>query len=156
MTPVFIHGLESSSRGTKGTWFKERFPGMLICDFIGSFEERMVQLKCFLAGRANLVLVGSSFGGLMASVYAIEYGSEVARVVLLAPALNFPEFDRFRSGSTSVPTHLYIGDRDAICPADLVIPAAQEVFTDLVVNRVDDDHLLHATFRRIDWNSMLR
>ena len=30
VTRVFIHGLESSSRGTKGVFFRDRYPDMII------------------------------------------------------------------------------------------------------------------------------
>ena len=37
-TRVFIHGLDSSSRGTKGTFFRGRYPEMLMEDFSGPLE----------------------------------------------------------------------------------------------------------------------
>ena len=42
---AFIHGLDSSSRGTKGSYFRERYPGMFIEDYSGPLEERMEQLE---------------------------------------------------------------------------------------------------------------
>jgi pimeloyl-ACP methyl ester carboxylesterase len=156
MIPVFLHGLESSSMGTKGRWFRARYPEMLIPDFSGSLAERMKDLGNLLTERSELVLVGSSFGGLMAALYTIGNPADVSRIILLAPAFNFPEFEKCRQQSTTVPAVLYTGDHDAVCPPDLVIPAAAEVFSDLTVHRVDDDHLLHHTFSRIDWSSLLR
>lgn len=156
MIPVFLHGLESSCNGKKGRWFSERFPEMLMQDFSGSLPERMEQLELFLAGKSDLVLIGSSYGGLMAAVYAIEHPPCVTRIVLLAPALNFQEFSPFRARRSNVPVHLYVGAKDVVCPADLVIQAAGNVFTDLVVKRVEDDHLLHDTFSRIDWISLIK
>ena len=73
MTIVFIHGLDSSSRGSKALWFKEHFPVMLVPDFTGSLEERMDTLIHKVAGSENLVLVGSSFGGLMAANEVISH-----------------------------------------------------------------------------------
>ena len=35
---VFIHGLDSSSRGTKGSFFRERYPGMFMEDYSGPLE----------------------------------------------------------------------------------------------------------------------
>ena len=72
MTRVFIHGLESSSQGVKGVFFRERYPDMIIEDFSGPLEERMEKLNRLLSGREDLILVGSSFGGLMAAIYACE------------------------------------------------------------------------------------
>ena len=95
MTRVFIHGLESSSRGTKGVFFRDRYPDMIIEDFGGPLEDRMKQLNGLLAGRQDLCLVGSSFGGLMAAIYVCENEPRVRKVVLLAPALHVPDFRRF-------------------------------------------------------------
>ena len=109
---VFLHGLESSSQGTKARWFKERFPEMLIPDFSGRLEERMQDLKSNLEGRDNLILIGSSFGGLMATLFTLENVDRVKRVVLLAPALNFPGFHHADKRKIVVQCHLYIGIHD--------------------------------------------
>jgi pimeloyl-ACP methyl ester carboxylesterase len=101
VTRVFIHGLESSSQGTKGVFFRERHPDMIIEDFGGPLEERMAKLNRLLAGRDNLILVGSSFGGLMAAIYACEHERQVRKVVLLAPALHLPDFLRFTGRTTT-------------------------------------------------------
>lgn len=154
MIPVFLHGLESSSRGKKGKWFKEKFPDMLMMDFSGPLDARMDQLRNLLADRNELVLVGSSFGGMMATLYAIENVKDVAKVMLLAPALNFPEFERYRFYKTSVPATLYVGENDTVCPPDKIISVATDVFDNLTVHRVNDDHFLHGTFQSISWSSL--
>ncbi|MBT8490511.1 MAG: alpha/beta hydrolase, partial [Deltaproteobacteria bacterium] len=92
-TRVFIHGLESSSQGTKGIYFRERYPDMIIEDYPGSFEERMLKLNKVLSDKKDLILVGSSYGGLMASVFTCTNEERVTRLILLAPALNLEEFD---------------------------------------------------------------
>ncbi|HOF74682.1 MAG: alpha/beta fold hydrolase, partial [Pseudomonadota bacterium] len=103
VTRVFIHGLESSSRGTKGVFFRDRYPDMIIEDFGGPLEARMKQLDGLLAGLRDLCLVGSSFGGLMAAIYACENEPRVRKVVLLAPALHVPDFRRFLGRRVTVP-----------------------------------------------------
>ncbi|MGE5798798.1 MAG: alpha/beta fold hydrolase, partial [Syntrophaceae bacterium] len=109
MTRVFIHGLESSSQGVKGVFFRERYPDMIIEDFSGPLEERMEKLNRLLAGREDLILVGSSFGGLMAAIYACENEKRVKRLILLAPALHVPDFGRYRGTRVSIPVSLYHG-----------------------------------------------
>jgi pimeloyl-ACP methyl ester carboxylesterase len=89
---IFIHGLESSGQGTKGFFFKNRFPEMLTPDFTGDLAERMIRLDRILEGRSGIKIVGSSFGGLMASLYAMKHESRVNRLILLAPALNLIGF----------------------------------------------------------------
>jgi len=77
MTEVFIHGLESSGKGTKGTFFRTYRPHMLIDDYEGTLEERMEKLERNLAPYQDLILVGSSYGGLMASIYACQHPEAV-------------------------------------------------------------------------------
>jgi pimeloyl-ACP methyl ester carboxylesterase len=43
---------------------------MIIEDYEGSLEKRMTKLEDILEGKSNIILVGSSFGGLMAALYA--------------------------------------------------------------------------------------
>lgn len=156
MSPaIFIHGLDSSSRGTKASWFKEHFPQMITPDFTGTLAERLESLDAVLAGYDDLTLIGSSFGGLMATIFALENATKVRRVILLAPALNFPDFGKYRQHRSTVPARLYIGSNDTVCPAALVIPAARRVFGDLIVAETADDHLLRQTFSEINWRELL-
>jgi pimeloyl-ACP methyl ester carboxylesterase len=64
---VFIHGLESTAQGTKGQFFRQFFPQMIIEDYTGDFAARMSKLDGLLSGKNDLILVGSSYGGLMAA-----------------------------------------------------------------------------------------
>lgn len=152
---IFLHGLESSSQGSKARWFRHRFPDILIPDFRGTLDERMADLNNLLAQKKNLVLIGSSFGGLMATIYALENETRVNRVILLAPALNFPEFLKYEGRTTMVPAHLFIGSQDEVCPPGIVIPAVKKTFAHITIRESDDDHLLKATFPVLDWPVLL-
>jgi pimeloyl-ACP methyl ester carboxylesterase len=155
MTAIFIHGLDSSSHGTKASWFRENFPEMMLSDFKGSFSERMEQLQFLTAGHEDLIMIGSSFGGLMAAAFALERPWQVKRLILLAPALNFPEFADYPASACSVPTLIYLGRRDAVCPPFEVLPAACRRFANLAIHQADEDHQLRKTFSAIDWEAML-
>jgi pimeloyl-ACP methyl ester carboxylesterase len=104
-TSVFIHGLDSSSRGTKGSFFRKRYPQMLMEDYTGPLEERMAKLKASLAGRDSLILVGSSYGGLMAALFALENEARVRRLVLLAPALAHIDLSALRLAAQDPSCH---------------------------------------------------
>jgi len=155
MTRVFIHGLESSSQGVKGIFFRERYPDMIIEDFSGPLEERMRKLNGVLAGRTDMILVGSSFGGLMAAIYACENESRVRRVILLAPALHVPDFARFLGKQVNIPVSLFHGRNDDVVPPAAVKAIAGTVFEKLDYHLVDDDHSLHATFPLMDWKALI-
>jgi pimeloyl-ACP methyl ester carboxylesterase len=152
---IFIHGLESNNQGTKAVYFRNHFSGMLTPNFPGSLEERMAILETVLSGRSDIFLVGSSFGGLMASIFAMENEPRVKRVILLAPAINLMEFTAYRERKIQMPVHIYHGRQDDVIPIRDVEDVAHKVFSDLSFHPVDDDHYLHKTFEKIDWKTLL-
>jgi pimeloyl-ACP methyl ester carboxylesterase len=100
-------------------------------------------------------MVGSSFGGLMATLFGLANGPLVRRMVLLAPALNFSEFVPYRSGTIDTPAWLYVGKEDTVTPLAEVEPLARAIFSRLHCHAVNDDHLLRNTFQTIDWIRLL-
>ena len=99
-------------------------------------------------------LIGSSFGGLMATLYALQKPNHLKRLILLAPALNFADFSP-PATPCQLTTKLYIGKNDTVTPADQVIPLAQETYNNIDINLVEDDHFLSTTFLNIDWPALL-
>jgi predicted esterase len=154
-TRVFIHGLESSGRGTKGIYFREHFPGMIIDDFEGSFAERMKRLELLLLQKDNLVIVGSSYGGLMAAVYACLHEEKVNKLVLLAPALHLEPFNACRDRILRIPVSIFHGLQDDVVPLVEVREIAQKSFAHHTFTVLNDDHSLHQTFATLNWNSLL-
>lgn len=154
MKKFFLHGLESSGNGTKGRFFKENFPEMIVADFTGNLESRLQQLEELCGTSNELVLVGSSFGGLMATCVAIASPNRVKKLVLMAPALNFPGF-HVPQYKIDVPTYLLIGSLDDLTPADKVVPLAEQTFSNLEINMVEEDHMLHQSFSQLDWKTLL-
>ena len=152
---IFLHGLDSSGRGTKGTYFSTRYPDMERPDFDGTLQQRMTQLYKLLGEVDTFIAVGSSFGGLMGTLLAVEQPDRVHRLILLAPALNFHEF-QLPARKTETETILVIGKDDVVTPPDIVISAAEATFANLEISIVDDDHLLHRTFTSLDWSHLLR
>jgi pimeloyl-ACP methyl ester carboxylesterase len=154
VTTLFLHGQDSSSRGTKGRYFTENFPGIIAPDFTGSLKERLWALETICMNVKQLVMIGSSFGGLMATSFAIAHPDRVQKLILLAPALNFHEFSP-PAFPLQTPALLIIGRDDTVTPPDLVIPAAQATFKNLEIRSCDDDHLLRTAFFAVDWQRLL-
>jgi pimeloyl-ACP methyl ester carboxylesterase len=153
---VYLHGLDSDSHGSKARQFREWFPGMLTPDFKGALDERMRQLDPILSGKANWTLIGSSFGGLMGTVYACQHPTQVRKLILLAPALLRKAYGSLLDlEPVSVPTTIIHGTLDTIVPLEPVQDFAQTIFKNLTYHIVEDDHRLHKTTREMDWRKLL-
>ena len=152
--PLFLHGLDSSIQGTKAQWFRRHFPRVRLQNYTGDLDERLAQLEEQVAGLDRLILVGSSFGGLMAACFALRSPERCRRLVLLAPALNFVDFHP-PAAPIAVPTLVVTGAHDTVCPPKLILPLARASFADLGVRLEDDDHMLHRTCPSLDWPRLL-
>lgn len=152
---VFIHGLESTAQGAKGQFFSQNFPRMIIEDYTGDFTARMRKLNAILAGKTNLIIVGSSYGGLMATQFAMENENRVKKLILLAPALNLPEFESYHDKSLNIPVVIYHGTNDDVVDPGTVKNIASNCFGNLEHHFVEDDHPLHKTFPLLDWMKLL-
>ena len=153
---VFIHGLESTSQGVKGQFFRKYFPEIILEDYTGNFDQRMRKLSGLLAGKNNLILVGSSYGGLMAAQFTLQNEDRVQKMILLAPALNLPEFSPTAGQPLHLPVIIYHGTNDNIVDPYIVKSIAGKVFRQLEHHLVCDDHSLTKTFPSLDWGKMLK
>ena len=91
----------------------------------------------------------------MAALFAMENGSQVKRMILLAPAINMIGLAPQKQGKISVPVSIYHGRDDEVISLTDIDPVAKEIFTDLSFNIVDDDHFLHKTFKTLGWDVLL-
>ena len=154
-TLVFIHGLESTAQGTKAQYFRKLFPQMMIEDYTGDFQKRMQELNSLLGGLDNLILVGSSFGGLMAAWFALENEPRVKKLILLAPALILEGFENAANRKLQIPVILYHGIKDDVVNPDKVKKIAEKTFARLEYHLIDDDHPLSNVFHTINWQKLL-
>ena len=153
---IYLHGLESTSQSGKARQFAEKFPGMITPDFTGSFEERMKQLKPILGRKKNWVIIGSSFGGLMGTVFTCEHPTQVRKLVLLSPALLRDQFAPYLNlEPVSVPTIIIHGTEDDVVPLEPVRELAEKLFKNLTYHVVNDGHRLHKAFEEMDWKEIL-
>jgi pimeloyl-ACP methyl ester carboxylesterase len=152
---ILIHGLEGSSQGDKATLLRSIFPQMLTPDFRGPVEVRMELLYSLLGDATGWTIIGSSLGGLMAALFTTQHPDQVRKLILLAPALFLPEFASDLPEPVDVPTVIFHGTRDAIVPIEQTFLLAERSFTNLIFNKVEDDHRLFDTVQRIDWKKLL-
>jgi len=153
---IYLHGSDSDSNSGKARLFREWFTGMLTPDFTGSFEERMAQLHTILSDKRDWTLIGSSYGGLMGTVFTLDHVTQVRKLVLLAPALTLdPLASLSNPQPVSVPTSLIHGTLDTVVPLEPVRVIAQKLFTNLTYYIVDDDHRLQKSVHELDWKTIL-
>ena len=153
---IFIHGSSGSKSQTyKAVLLRGLFPGMVVPDFTGDLPERMAQLETVLGAETGWTLVGSSLGGLMAALFAMQHPDQVRKLVLLAPALTLPGFTNSLPSRISIPTIIIQGTQDELIPLEPTRKLAKKIFTSLTYIVVDDDHRLHKTAQELDWNVML-
>lgn len=144
---VFLHGLESQPGGSKFTTLQSLGLGDVLepdCSNLIVPDERFRVVEAALAGKQHLVLVGSSFGGLMALKFAAAHPEQVAAMVLCAPAVH-----RTEPGWTppalnqAMPVRVLQGARDEVVP--LAAVEAYCAANGLPLTVVDDNHRLGAS-----------
>jgi len=99
MTPiVYLHGFASSANSSKAQFFRRKFAERGVPMEIpqldeGNFEGLTISGQLNVIERAvagkPAILMGSSLGGYLAALYAARH-PEIERLVLLAPAFQFP------------------------------------------------------------------
>jgi hypothetical protein len=108
MRIVYLHGFASSPQSSKAQFFLKRFTERRIRVDIpeldaGDFEHLTItgQLDVIhrTVGGTPAVLMGSSLGGYLAAFYAARHPEVVEKLILLAPAFQFPKRWRERYSS---------------------------------------------------------
>ena len=137
----FFHGLESAPIGTKSLRLEESFE-VVAPDFQDmDIWERLEKAERETEGKAGLVVVGSSFGGLLAALLYSRHPERFHGYVLLAPALYREAADEVeRMPENAVVIH---GIHDDVVPIDAVRQKCAEHGLEVV--EVDDDHRLHGS-----------
>lgn len=160
---IFIHGLESSGKGFKALYLKKIIPEILTPDFVkfdskkpmgDLLNARMVQLNDILKERKKWVIIGSSFGGLMAVLYTFQNPKRVNRLILLAPylATRLVKWSEYSPINTSV--IVFHGKKDEIANFKQSREKAYMLFTNLEFNETEDDHNLNKTVERLNWTDL--
>lgn len=153
---IYLHGLESNSQSGKARNFAEKYPGMVTPDFTGTLEERMQQLLPMLGRKKNWTLIGSSFGGLMGTIFTCQHPAQVRKLILLAPALLREPFGAYLNlEPVSIPTIIVHGTQDDIVPLAPSREVAESLFTNLRYILVEDGHRLQNALDSLNWNEIL-
>ena len=125
MRPLFfLHGMESSPRGTKAQRLKNRFPNCQIPALPPRVDQRARIIEDRITEPAWLI--GSSLGGLSALLFAMKRPERVKGLVLFAPAVGFfdpaflekKEMERVKTTfiPAGIPSIVVAGEEDAVIP----------------------------------------
>jgi pimeloyl-ACP methyl ester carboxylesterase len=160
---IFVHGLESSGEGFKARFFKEIFPNIYTPTFTRSsgflmydlLEVRMKELYTILNNKKNWIIIGSSFGGLMSALYALQNPSNIKQLILLAPFLESRKLKPRFYKPIDVPVLIFHGSKDNVVNYKGSKERAEKFFTNLKYNIVDDDHMLHHTVKLLNWKNLI-
>jgi pimeloyl-ACP methyl ester carboxylesterase len=100
MRIVYLHGFASSPQSSKAQFFLQRFTERGVRVEIpqldaGDFEHLTITGQLEVVDRAvggrPAILMGSSLGGYLAALYAARHLQTVEKLILLAPAFQFPQ-----------------------------------------------------------------
>ncbi len=122
---LYLHGFASSPGSRKASFFAERLarlgfevdvPDLAEGDFKGLTISGQLRAVERLARNERMILIGSSLGGYVASLYAARH-PEVQSLILLAPAFRFFELWRseLRSGEQMEKLASITMERDGTC-----------------------------------------
>lgn len=146
---VFAHGLEGSPQGTKSQRLRALGPPVVVPDMRGVPLLGRYRLLEQATRQAGVLLVGSSYGGLVAALLAQAHPERFTGVVLCAPALGRiepPNLDpRALVAPAQLPVTIIHGLRDDIVPI-----AHSRAYRDrsgplVTLLEVDDDHPLRGS-----------
>src|SRR5271155_5017788 len=99
MRVVYLHGFASSPQSSKARFFSDHFASMGVPFLAPELDEGNFQ-GLTITGQLSVVenavgdgpvgMMGSSLGGYLAALFAARHVQKVEKLVLLAPAFQFP------------------------------------------------------------------
>ncbi|MCO4764348.1 MAG: alpha/beta fold hydrolase [Myxococcales bacterium] len=147
---AFLHGLESGPHGRKYQALAAALGEVIApdCEGVMNVEARLQRVVETLQGRGPVILVGSSFGGLIAGLLASQpdHGLEIAGMVLCAPAFHVPAADPI--DRCPMPCVVLHGQQDDIVPIEASRVFAKR-FGCTLIELADDHRLSHSVERLV-------
>ena len=91
----------------------------------------------------------------MGALFTCQHPLQVEKLILLAPALIWPDFALSPPPPVDVPAVVYQGLNDEHLPPEQVERLARIAFRNLTFHLVEDDHGLYKTVHELDWQELL-
>ena len=150
---VWAHGLWGSPNGSKVTAIRESGIEVISPDFNEMELIDRVELLKETIEIGNVVLAGSSWGGLACALTAIQIPEKVKGLLLLAPALHYPESPNDEPekliAPDSVPVTIIHSTTDDIVPISASKNYIERSGNNVQLIEVEDNHVLENSIELI-------
>ena len=150
---VWAHGLWGSPNGSKVTAIRESGIEVISPDFNEMELIDRVELLKETIEIGNVVLAGSSWGGLACALTAIQIPEKLKGLLLLAPALHYPESPNDEPekliAPDSVPVTIIHSTTDDIVPISASKNYIERSGNNVQLIEVEDNHVLENSIELI-------
>jgi pimeloyl-ACP methyl ester carboxylesterase len=150
---VFVHGLEGSPQGTKARHLRGLGFPMQVRDLRGVPLQGRYEAVERDTRAGGVLLVGSSYGGLVAALLAQAHPERFTGLVLCAPALGWvepPNLDpEALVAPAGMPVHLLHGLHDEVVPIDHARAYRRRSGPGVTLHELEDDHALRGSLDRL-------
>ena len=150
---VWAHGLWGSPNGSKVTAIRESGIEVISPDFNEMELIDRVELLKETIEIGNVVLAGSSWGGLACALTAIQIPEKLKGLLLLAPALQYPESPNDEPekliAPDSVPVTIIHSTTDDIVPISASKNYIERSGNNVQLIEVEDNHVLENSIELI-------
>ena len=150
---VWAHGLWGSPNGSKVTAIRESGIEVISPDFNEMELIDRVELLKETVEIGNVVLAGSSWGGLACALTAMQIPEKLKGLLLLAPALHYPESPNDEPekliAPDSVPVTIIHSTTDDIVPISASKNYIERSGNNVQLIEVEDNHVLENSIELI-------
>ena len=150
---IWAHGLWGSPNGSKVTAIRESGIEVLSPDFNGMELNERIDILNELVSKEEVVLAGSSYGGLACALVAQQQPKQIKGMLLLAPALHLPEAPNNVPENLIAPENIPViiihSTTDDIVPISASKDYLERSKENVKLIEVDDNHVLENSIELI-------
>ena len=150
---IWAHGLWGSPNGSKVTAIRESGIEVNSPDFNNMELDERVNILNELVSKEEVVLAGSSYGGLACALVAQQQPKQIKGMLLLAPALHLPEAPNNVPENLIAPENIPViiihSTTDDIVPISASKDYLERSKENVKLIEVDDNHVLENSIELI-------
>ena len=150
---IWAHGLWGSPNGSKVTAIRESGIEVNSPDFNNMELDERVDILNELVSKEEVVLAGSSYGGLACALVAQQQPKQIKGMLLLAPALHLPEAPNNVPENLIAPENIPViiihSTTDDIVPISASKDYLERSKENVKLIEVDDNHILENSIELI-------